>query len=596
VPSSPSLPAVSEEKDPMTHRVSATRSFCLLLAILILGGYLRFHGAEQRGPSFFDEGIYTLEGKWIYTFSKALASTLKRKMEEVRLRQNLYSFEGEARRFQESIEGEPPVWGRPGFSLLTGICMGLLGPRINATHLVSAFFGTLSILGVFLLGRAMFDDRVGLLAALLLAISGYHLVYSVTGLADGPAMCFALFAFYLYYKSKIREGRGRGGYLFAVLAGVGCGVAFAVHDRMLYVFLVLLLNEGIDFIRGKDQRKKRLKKIAVLGSAFLLPIGLFEFPYYLGMIILRHFGKTLPFRTYFEELFTHHIFNFFDFFAVSLLELKKYPEFQDAGSRLWNFVTYPYLFMRFDGVVFCLLFLAGSAAAFLQRRYEDRLLWVWLLVPFFLFSTGLSANVRYALVFMPAAFLIAARSLWLLDRLLARKALLGKKATRVVAVALPVIVFLSGWVASREIRQMKCTYSAPIAFLKANGTKHISLQYPVTKAYLGPENVKEPPFTWEQLEADYREGYRYYLIDFRKFFLKPPFGESEKGEIIANIESTIPPVFTYVHPCYTSPCYLFEVNAFFCLTRKIVREAHERGIDQIQIYDLQEYFRKKEVP
>lgn len=580
----------------MTSRVSATRSFCLLLMILILGGYLRFQGAEQRGPSFFDEGIYTLEGKWIYTFSKALFSCLKRKIEEVRLRQDLYSFEGEAKRFQETIEGEPPVWGRPGFSLLTGICMGLLGPRINATHLVAALFGTLSILGVFLLGRVMFDDRVGLLAALLLAISGYHLVYSVTGLSDGPAMCFALFAMYLYYKSKLREGKGRGGYLLAVLAGFGLGLAFAIHDRMLYVFLVLLLNEGIDLIRGKNQRKRRLKKMAVLGASFLLPIGLFEFPYYLGMIFLRHFGETLPFRTYFEELLTHHLFNFFDFFAVSLVDLKKYPEFQEAGSRLWNFVTYPYLFMQFDGIVFCLLFLGGSVAAFLQRRYEDRLLWVWLLVPFFLFSTGLSTNVRYALVFMPAAFLIAARSLWLLDRVLAGTSLLGKPAARVVAVALPVFVLLSGWLASSEIRQMHCTYTAPVTFLKENGPKHISLQYPVTKAYLGPENVKEPPFTWEQLEAAYQEGYRYYLIDFRKFFLKPPFGESEKGEIIADIESTIEPAFSYVHPCYTSPCYLFEINAFFCLTQKIVREAHERGIDLIQIYDLQEYFRKKEVP
>jgi hypothetical protein len=52
-------------------------------------------------------------------------------------------------------------------------------------------------------------------------------------------------------------------------------------------------------------------------------------------------------------------------------------------------------------------------------------------------------------------------------------------------------------------------------------------------------------------------------------------------------------VFTYTHPCYSSPCYLFEINAFFRLTRRIVREAHQRGIDQIHIYDLAEYFKKK---
>ena len=574
---------------------STRRSVCLLVLIMILGGYLRFHDIEDRGPSFFDDGIYTLEGKWIYTFSKALVSGLKRKIEEVRLRQNLYSFKEEAERIGASIEGEPPVWGRPGFSLLTGICMGLLGPRIYATNLVSAVFGTLSILGIFLLGRAMFNERVGLLAALLLAVSGYHLVYSVTGLSDGTAMCFALFAFYLYYKSKAREGEGRGGYLFAVLAGLGCGMAFAVHDRMLYVFLVLLLNEGIDFLQGRGQRKKRLKKTAVLGSAFLFTIGAFEFPYYLGMIVLRHFGKPLPFRTYFEELFTHHIFNFFDFFAVSLVELKKYPEFREAGSRLWNFVTYPYLFMQFDGVVFCLLFLAGSVATFLQRRYEDRLLWVWLLVPFFLFSTGLSTNVRYALVFMPAAFLIAARSLWFFEERIPWMTRMRRRNQRILVVAFLLIVVVSGLYASREIREMRCSYSEPIAFLKAHGSKHVSLQYPVTKAYLGKENVKEPPNTLEELYDDYQEGYRYFLVDFRKFFMKPPFGDSPQGKIIEEIESTTEPVFSYLHPCYTSPCYLFEINVFFRLTRKIVREAHEMGVDQIHIYDLEDYFTKKGV-
>jgi Dolichyl-phosphate-mannose-protein mannosyltransferase len=576
----------------VAHGGSAKRSLCLLFLIVVLGGTLRFHGIQDRGPSFFDDGIYTLEGKWIYSFSKALISGFQRKLEEVRLRRNLYSFEGEAKRFQQNIEGAPPVWGRPGFSLLTALCMSIIGPRPFATSVVSALFGTLSILGIFLLGRAMFDETVGLLAALFMAISGYHLVYSVTGLSDGSAMFFALFGFYFYYKGKRSEQEG-GGTVWAILAGLASGFAFTVHDRMLYAFLVLVLNEGIDFLRGRDQVRRRLKKLFILGFSFFLPIGLFEFPYYLGMVVLRHFGKPLPFRTYFEELLTHHIFNFFDFFAISLLDLSKYPEFQDAGSRLWNFLTYPYLFFQFDGVVFCVLVFAGLLAACLQRRYEDRLLLVWLLVPFFLFSTGLSTNVRYALVFMPAVFLIAARSFLLLKQLLPQMGRMERPIRGVLTVGAVLAVVLSGWHASKEIREMRCSYTAPITFLKEHGSKHISLQYPVTKAYLGGQNVREPPMTFEMLQEYYQAGFRYYLIDFRKFFLKPPYGTSGTGEIIQDIESTIDPVFTYRHPCYSSPCYLFEINAFFCLTRRIVREAHQRGIDEIRIYDLAEYFTKK---
>lgn len=568
---------------------SKKRTLCLLVLVLILGGTLRFHGVEERGPSFFDDAIYTLEGKWIYSFSKALIDGVKRKMEEVRLGQNLYSFEGESKRFQDALEGEPPVWGRPGFSLLTALCVSIIGPKVFVTNVVSAAFGTLSILVVFFLGRAMFNEKVGLLASLLMAISGYHLVYSVTGLADGSAMFFALLGFGFYYRSKISEREG-GGTLWTLLGGLGCGVAFTVHDRMLYVFLVLVLNEGIDFLRARSQIRERMKKIFLLGSTFLLPLGLFEFPYYLGMVILRHFQKALPFRTYFEELLTHHIFNFFDFFTVSLVDLRKYPEFQEAGSRLWNFVTYPYLFFKFDGVLLCALFIAGIVAAVRQKRYEDRLLFLWLIVPVFLFSTGLSTNVRYALVFMPAVFVIAARSLTLLDEHVVRAMLPGRANRRVLIVAFVLVVLVSGLYASREIRGMRCAYTTPIGFLKEHGSKHVSLQYPVSKAYLGRENVKEPPVTMEKLREYYEEGYRYYLIDFRKFYLKPPYGNAAEGKIVEEIESAIRPVFSYVHPCYTKPCFLFEANVFFWLTRKFVREAHEMGVDQILIYDLEDYF------
>jgi 4-amino-4-deoxy-L-arabinose transferase-like glycosyltransferase len=575
----------------MRSEGSAKGTVCLLVLIMILGGTLRFHEIDERGPSFFDDGVYTLEGKWICSFSKALMSGLKRKMEEVRSGQDLHSFEEEARRFEDDLEGEPPVWGRPGFSLLTASCMGILGPQVFATNVVSAVLGTLSILGVFLLGRAMYNEKVGLLASLLMAISGYHLVYSVTGLSDGSAMFFTLFGFFFYYKSKIGEREG-GGTLWTLLAGFCCGLAFTVHDRMLYVFLVLLLNEGIDYLWTREQFRRRVKKSAILGVAFFLPIGLFELPYYLGMIVLRHFGKALPFRTYFEELLTHHIFNFLDFFTISLLDVSKYPEFQEAGSRLWNFVTYPYLFFQFDGILLCILFLAGIVAAGLQRRYEDRLLLVWLIVPFFLFSTGLSTNVRYALVFMPAVFLIAARSLLLLEDHGPWTNLLGRPIGRVVVVASLLMLVLSGLYASREIREMRCAYDAPIAFLKEHGLKHISLQYPVTKAYLGTENVREPPMTMEKLYEYYQEGYRYYLVDFRKFYLRPPYGNSPQGKIVEKIETATQPVFSCRHPCYTKPCYLFEINVFFRLTRKLVREAHEMGLDEILIYDLEDYFKE----
>jgi hypothetical protein len=195
---------------------------------------------------------------------------------------------------------------------------------------------------------------------------------------------------------------------------------------------------------------------------------------------------------------------------------------------------------------------------------------------------------------MPAVTIIAARSLWLFSEGLTKAHVTGRTLRSILGWVLLFLVGMSGWYASREIRAMRCSYSMPIEFLKSHGSRHISLQYPVTKAYLGVQNVKEPPSTMEELRKYFQEGFHYYLIDYRKFFMKPPLARTEVGMMIEDIESTIKPVFCYVHPCYTLPCYLFEVNAFFRLTLKMVKEAHQLGVDQIRIYDLSDYFVKKD--
>jgi hypothetical protein len=563
-----------------------------LILIVLLGAYLRFDGIDKRGPSFFDDGIYTLEGKWIHSFTGLLIDELERKYLETRLRQNLVTFEEAAKRISSNIEGQPPVWGRPGFSLLTALCMAFVGrDRPEAANVASAVCGTLSILGVFLLARAMFNNRIALLAALLIALSGYHLVYSVTGLADGPAMCFGVCAMYFYYTASRPTSSERQG-LRLSLAGFVCGIAFTVHDRFLYLLLVVFCSEAVESILERNPVGSRLRRLAVITVAFSIPPLLCEFPYYLGMVVLRHFQQVLPFRTYFEELFTHHIFNFLDVFSFSLVDVNRYPALREAGSHLYNFLTYPYLFWKLDGPVFCTMVLCGLGVSLAQRRYEDRLLALWLFVPCVLFSLGLVTSVRYALVFMPAATVLAARSISLCSRVFSADTRKGGLLRRSSAVVGLLAVAASGWYASRDVRAMRCAYDEPVAFLRGHGIKHISSQYPVTRAYLGVSSVKEPPSSLEELKADYEEGYRYYLVDYRKFFMKPPSPHEAAGKVIEQVESSIEPVFTYEHPCYRLPCFLFEVNVFFRLTLKLVREAEAMGVDQIRIYDLRDYFEK----
>lgn len=568
---------------------SRPATLAILATILILGGFLRFSHLRERGPNFFDEGIYTLEGQWIYSASRCLASALKRKVEEARARENLYTFEEEAKRFQQEVQGQPPSWGRPGFSLFTGIAMAVAGPRLYAAHAVSACFGTLAILGVFLLGKRWFDTATGLLAALFLALSGYHLVYSTNALADGSAMSLAVFSFLWYGKSRTSPSAGSGNpRMFA--AGLLCGFAFTVHDRFLYCLLVLFLCEALDFVRGVPSRKQTLRRSLVLGAGFFIPLCLFEIPYYLAMVFLRHFNEVLPVRTYFEELATHHIFNLLDAFAFSLVDFSDRPEIREAGSHLYNFFTYPYLFLRFDGPVLCLAFLAGFGVTLRRPTGTNRILLVWFSVPLVLFSVGLVTSSRYGLVFLPAVMLLAARGLSQAWQSIGRRPGWDEPKRALLASAGVALIAVSGWISAAPIRSLVCNYEGPAGFLQAHGSRHVSLQYPVSRAYLGVANVAEPPETRERLRELYEKGYRYFLVDYRKFFLQPPFDPTERPQILKELEERLDPVYSEEHPCYAATAYLFEVNLFFRLTLKLVREAKARGVDRIDIYDLAPYF------
>ncbi len=564
----------------------------LLLVVLALGAFVRFHEIDRRGPVFFDEGIYTLEGRWIYTASSSLWSAFLRKLEEARSHRNLYAFEEEAERVRNGIKGEPPVWGRPAFSLMTAISMAILGPgKLYAANAVSAFLGTLSILLLFLLGRRMVSTGAALAAAFLLAISGYHYAYAVSGLADVSALCVSLLSFLLYRRSlHADDAAGPEEHLrlgWTVLAGLSAGFAFTVHDRYLYGLLVLFLHEGVDLIRRNRTFRGSLKRLFAMGSSFLFPLFLFELPYYLAMVFLRRHQHALPFRTYFEELFTHHVFNLLDAFALPLLQLPDLPELREAGSHFYNFLTYPYLFFRFEGVVFPLLFLVGLGLTIRRRRRTDALLLLWIFVPLLLFSLGLSTSIRYGLVFLPAVMIVAGRGLIRVSRWIGGLPVARRLPPSSIVTILLLAAGLSNFAATRQTRALRCSYDEPARFLREHGSKHISLQFPVSRVYLGVENVKEPPYGWDMLKEAYRQGYRYFLVDFRENFLRPPFDTTGRWEVIDAIERRLEPVFTCVQPCYSAPCYLFEVNPFFLLTLKIVREAHQRGLDVIRIYDLE---------
>ncbi|MFH1246711.1 MAG: glycosyltransferase family 39 protein, partial [Candidatus Liptonbacteria bacterium] len=94
----------------------------------------------------------------------------------------------------------------------------------------SAIIGILTVLGIFLLGRELFNTQVGLFASLFAATSFWHITFSRIGFRAITAPFFLVFAiaFLLMAIRWAKEPRLRNfmPYLFAVLGGLSFGLGF----------------------------------------------------------------------------------------------------------------------------------------------------------------------------------------------------------------------------------------------------------------------------------------------------------------------------------------------------------------------------------
>jgi dolichyl-phosphate-mannose-protein mannosyltransferase len=127
-------------------------------------------------------------------------------------------------------------WQHPALpKLFTQAGLHLLGIRPIGWRLPNVLFGAAGIGLCFVLGRVMFNRRVGLIAALLLLLDGMWFVMSRAAMNDIFVCTFLLVAYlglYLYLRDpaqpSLDSSDGRGGNpRYLCLTGAGLGLALA---------------------------------------------------------------------------------------------------------------------------------------------------------------------------------------------------------------------------------------------------------------------------------------------------------------------------------------------------------------------------------
>ena len=122
-------------------------------------------------------------------------------------------------------------------------------------RLVSALYGTLTLLCLFLLGRRMFSTGVGLLAAFALAAMPWHVHASGIFKPDALLVLTVVVAFY-WSLGAVERGRAAG-HVFA-----GFGISLALSAKIMGGLVALPLVLGTFMVGWRDRRRIGLLALA----------------------------------------------------------------------------------------------------------------------------------------------------------------------------------------------------------------------------------------------------------------------------------------------------------------------------------------------
>jgi 4-amino-4-deoxy-L-arabinose transferase-like glycosyltransferase len=162
------------------------------------------------------------------------------------------------------------------YFFIQSIPISLLGQTILAVRLPSIIAGSLCVVGVYLVGRAMFGERAGLISALFLTSFHFHNHFSRIGLNNiWDSMWFIIVLGFLWAGYQHENRR------LLILSGLALGFSqyFYISSRVLFILIpTWLLVVGLI---NPARMRQFIPSIMIMGMAafvVVLPLAL----YYLG--------------------------------------------------------------------------------------------------------------------------------------------------------------------------------------------------------------------------------------------------------------------------------------------------------------------------
>ena len=160
---------------------------------------------------------------------------------------------------------------------LIGMAVRCFGESEFSARLMPALAGTITVPALYLIGRRLFNERAGVIAGILLALSSFHICYSQYARYYTLLMLLGLLAMWFAWDGIDRDRKGR----LALSAGLFLATALTHWSGLL--LLPALAAWLVWISRGDRPPGLRGSNLAVLLGPLALA-GLFGAPYVIGYL------------------------------------------------------------------------------------------------------------------------------------------------------------------------------------------------------------------------------------------------------------------------------------------------------------------------
>jgi 4-amino-4-deoxy-L-arabinose transferase-like glycosyltransferase len=162
---------------------------------------------------------------------------------------------------------------RLGMLLPTSLLYSYFGVNEISSNILPLLFSLGSIVLIYLLGRLLFNEKIGLLSAFLLSFFPADVVYATRLMTDIPAAFFITLSVYLFFKSE-KTGKRLNSSLYYFFSGISIGVAYLMKELALLIVLFFIIY----FLYNKKIKREHL--LLILGLIFVIS---FEFLFFLKL-------------------------------------------------------------------------------------------------------------------------------------------------------------------------------------------------------------------------------------------------------------------------------------------------------------------------